>query len=102
MDRLYAIAGGLNKAFPDGNEPFKIVTRLAEECGELAAEVNHWERTGAKVKKLGEPSKENLAHEIQHVITAALQIALYYGVDKELEASLEASCENLKKEGFLK
>ena len=27
---------GYNRIFPDGNGPFKAVTRLAEECGEIA------------------------------------------------------------------
>ncbi len=57
MDKLYLIAKGLNKKFPIGNEPFQITTRILEECGEVAKEVNHWENSGVKVKKYGEPKK---------------------------------------------
>lgn len=101
MEKAMQVAKGLNQAYPDGNNPFKIITRLAEECGELAKEVNHWERTGIKVKKYGEPSKESLAGEIKNVITCALQAALYYGVEEELKVSLEKSYNNLKEKGFI-
>jgi NTP pyrophosphatase (non-canonical NTP hydrolase) len=50
IDKLYKIAEGLNVRFPDGNNPFMIVTRLAEECGEVATEVNHFEKKGVKVE----------------------------------------------------
>ena len=33
--KLYKIGEGLNTRFPDGNDPFMIVTPLAEECGEI-------------------------------------------------------------------
>jgi NTP pyrophosphatase (non-canonical NTP hydrolase) len=37
MERIKKINEGLRKRFPDGENPFQMVTRLAEECGELAA-----------------------------------------------------------------
>ena len=43
MDKLYKITKGIGKRFPEGVEPFQIVTRILEECGEVASEVNHWE-----------------------------------------------------------
>ena len=45
MERFYRMARGANRRFPGGNEPFQIVTRLLEKCGEVAAEVNLWEGT---------------------------------------------------------
>ncbi len=57
IDKLYKIAEALNARFPDGSDPFMIVTRLAEECGEVAAEVNHFERKGVKVERLGQPDR---------------------------------------------
>lgn len=101
IDKLYSISKGLNIAFPNGNEPFQIITRLAEECGEVAKEVNHWERTGAKVKKYGEPNKVDLAGEIKNVLTCALQVAIYYNVEDELEESINNSIEKLKSKGFI-
>ena len=56
-----AISVGLGRRFPNHNEPFQIMTRLLEECGELAEQVNHFEGTGVKREKHGEPDKAKLA-----------------------------------------
>ena len=40
LEKLYAITHGLNRRFPNGNDPFQIMTRLLEESGELAQMVN--------------------------------------------------------------
>lgn len=39
LKRLWEISRGMTRRYPEGDDPFKIVTRLAEECGELAAQV---------------------------------------------------------------
>lgn len=102
MDKIKDVVRGINKAFPDGNGPFQIITRLAEECGELAKEVNHWERTGNKVKKYGEPDKKKLAKEVQDVIRCALQVAFYYEIEAELDSSIDKAYEDLENEGWIK
>lgn len=101
MEKLKQLAVGLNHRYPDGNVPFQIVTRLAEECGEVASEVNHWENSGIKRQKHGEPSKQNMANEIKNVLSVAMQLALYYDVEAELDASLDASIASLTREGHL-
>ena len=40
MEKLKQLANGMNHRFPEGNEAFQITTRLLEECGEVAKEVN--------------------------------------------------------------
>ena len=52
IGKLYKIAEGLNNRFKDGDDPFYIVTRLAEECGEVASQVSHFEDKGVKTLKL--------------------------------------------------
>ena len=101
MDKLYTLAHGLLKRFPDGNEPYQLATRLAEECGEVASEVSHWENSGVKRQKYGEPSKENLAGEIKNVLSAAISIAIHYGIQDELEQSINNSISKLKSEGYI-
>jgi len=101
MDQLLDVARGLNKRFPSGNQPFQIIARLAEECGELAREVNIWEGTGIKPQKHGLPSKDNLAGEVKNVLTCALQVAIYYGVEEELEESILASYSRLQSQGHV-
>jgi NTP pyrophosphatase (non-canonical NTP hydrolase) len=102
MDRFYKMVEASNKRFPKGVEPFQMATRLLEECGEVAKEVNHWEDSGIKRQKYGEPSKEKLAGEIRQSIVELFKIAAYYAVEKELEESIEQSLERSRSEGLIK
>lgn len=101
MDKLYKMVEGYYKRFPKGVAPFQMVTRLLEECGEVASEVNHFENSGVKRLKHGEPSKEALAGEIKQAMTALLQIAVYYSVQEELKESIEDSLKRMKAEGHI-
>lgn len=82
-------------------DPFRIITRLAEECGELAAQVNHFEGSGIKNQKHGEPDKDKLAKEVQDVIRCTLQIVEHYNIETELEKSVNKSIKSLKKEKLI-
>ena len=101
LDNLWAISKGLSRRFPDGNTPFQTLTRLLEECGELAAQVNQFEGMGVKREKHGEPDRAHLAKEIRDVMVCALQIALHYQVEAELEAIIERSYERMQQEGWI-
>ena len=101
MERIKKINEGLGKRFPDGDNPFQMVTRLAEECGELAAQVNHFEGSGIKQQKHGQPDRAKLAKEVQDVLRCALQIATYYGIEAELEAAINTSYQRMKTEGLI-
>lgn len=101
IEKLYKIAAGLNKRFPDGNDPFMIVTRLAEECGEVASEVNHFERKGVKALPHGEPDRKKFAKEIQDIMRAVLHLTMYYGLEEELAASVEEYYQRVVDEGLV-
>lgn len=101
MDKLYQMVQGYFKRFPEGVEPYQMVTRLLEECGEVASEVNHFEGSGIKRQKHGEPSKEALAGEIKQALAALMQIAVYYSIEEELEQSIEASLKRMKEEKLI-
>lgn len=101
MDKLRRFARGLTARFPNGNEPFRIATRLSEECGEVASEVLHFEGGVVKMQKHAPPSREALAGEIRQVLCVAMQLAQYYGVEDEVEASIDASIARLEAEGYL-
>lgn len=101
MLELLKLAEGYKNRFPEGFEPFQMAARLLEECGEVAKEINHWENTGIKRLKYGEPSKENLASEIKQSLAALMQIALYYGIENELEVSVNESLTKMKNEGLI-
>ncbi len=101
LERLYRIVDGLNARFPGGDEPFRIVTRLCEEAGELASAVNHFEGTGVKRSKHGIPDPRMLAKEIQDVLRAALALARHYGVEDQLRSSIDDSFHKLLAEGYI-
>lgn len=98
MKKIYEVAAGHTARFPDGNEPYKIVTRILEECGEVASEVNHFEKSGIKTQKHGEPSKQKLADEVKQALLCMMQLVQYYGIEEELEQSVNNSLERIKKE----
>jgi NTP pyrophosphatase (non-canonical NTP hydrolase) len=100
MDKLYRMVQGYWKRFPKGVEPFQMVTRLLEECGEVASEVNLWEDSGIKRQRRGEPKKEDLAGEIKQALVALMNIAVYYKVENELEESINSSLELMEQEGL--
>ncbi len=101
LEELLTIAEGMKRRFPEGDEPFQIMTRLLEECGELAQVVNHFEGTGVKRKKYGEPDPNKLAKEVMDVLGCALQIALHYDIADGVEALLEDRYQRLTREGFI-
>src|SRR5688500_7481312 len=101
LDDLWLSILALARRFPDGQEPFRIVARLAEECGELAAEGNHREDTGIKRAKLGEPNAARTAKEIVDVMRSALQIATHYGLEAEVEAYIRDGVARAREEGLL-
>ena len=101
MEKLYMLVKGYYQRFPNGIEPFQMATRLLEECGEVASEINHWEGSGLKRIKRGEPSKMQLANEIKQALAALMQIAVYYSVEDELALSIENSLSKMKEERLI-
>jgi predicted enzyme related to lactoylglutathione lyase/NTP pyrophosphatase (non-canonical NTP hydrolase) len=101
LEELHTITEGMRRRFPRGNDPFQMMTRLLEECGELAQMVNHFEDTGVKQEKYGEPDPGKLAKEVMDVLGGALQVALHYGVVEDVEALLADRYQRLTQEGFI-
>lgn len=101
MERLFKLVEISNKRFPNGVEPYQMVARLLEECGEVASEVNLWEDSGIKRQKHGEPKKEDLANEIKQALRELFKIAKYYNVEKELEESIERSLASARSQGLI-
>ena len=91
LDKIRRINQHLEERFPKHNDPFHILARLMEECGELAEQVHLFEDVGVKRKKLGEPSRIALAKEAQDVLRAVLQLVDVYGASAELDQSIDRS-----------
>lgn len=101
MKRFYKMAEASNRRFPDGVKPYQMATRLLEECGEVATEINLWEDSRIKRQKHGDPKKENIANEIRQAMVELVKIAMYYHVEEELEAAIQMSLERSRAEGLI-
>ncbi len=101
FEQVRAVARGLNRRFPAGDDPFQMMTCLLEESGELAQQVNHFEGSGIKHEKYGEPDRAKLAKEIRDVLTCTARIMDHYGVAEEVAASLETIYQRLTRDGFI-
>jgi NTP pyrophosphatase (non-canonical NTP hydrolase) len=99
--KLKNIAEGRRKKFPEGNNPFKNVSRLCEEAGELAKAINHYEKQGSKVRRYGEIDKTEIAKEAVDVIQNVLAIILDYNLQPEFEHEIEESEQRLVSGGYL-
>ncbi|GER89713.1 hypothetical protein KDW_38750 [Dictyobacter vulcani] len=77
FEHIWQLVDAFNRRFPDGNTPFQLISRLAEECGELAEQVNMAEIHGIA-------SRFHFAKEIEDVIRATLTIARYYHLNVDL------------------
>jgi len=89
MERLYKIAKDLQMRFSEGHTPYQNVTRILEEAGEVAKEVNHFEGSGVKHLKHGEPSKKAMAKEVSQVMFNLVQLIDYYDLYDEFDAELK-------------
>ena len=96
FETVSAINQSLVRRFPHGNEPYQIMTRLLEEAGELAQQVNHFERSGTKQAKYGEPDRAHLAQEAKGVLLTLFQVVDYYDLHAELQASLDQMLTRLR------
>jgi hypothetical protein len=63
--------------------------------------VNHFEDTGVKRQKRGQPDKAALAKEVQDVMRTALGVARYYGIEWELKDSIDQTLQRLRDGGYI-
>ena len=98
---LTDVVAALDLRFPNHNEPFARISRLAEESGELAGAVNHAEGMGIKNEKHGEPDLSNLVKEVEDVLRAAIGIAQHYGVLERVRDSIARHHASYREQGFI-
>ncbi len=101
LEKIYKRVEGLDKIFPGSRDPFRMLGRLLEECGELAEQVHHFEDTGVKQQKHGKPDPQKMAKEMMDVITAVAALSEYYGLEGELERITERHYRQLIAEGHI-
>lgn len=98
---LVELVTALDRRFPDHNSALARVSRLCEETGEVASAVNHTEGMGIKHDKHGPPDTANLVKELQDVLRATVGLAVHYGVETELVASIHHHRTRYQDMGFL-
>ena len=101
IQKLYKICEALESRFPGESDPFRILARLMEESGELANQAHLRESVGRKRDVHGDPDDDNLAKELQDIMTAVLDIARHYGIESGLEACVDASFRQAVSEGLI-
>lgn len=101
FEMIYKRAEGLNKIFPGHDDPFRILARLLEECGELAEQVHHFEDVGVKQQKHGKPDRQKMAKEMMDVLTAVASLSAHYGVEDDLQSITEHHYRQLIAEGHI-
>lgn len=98
--KLRKISEGLDRKFPGGNDPFRILARLMEESGELAQEVHHFEGLKGHHRQ-DPPDKDHLAKECMDILTAVLHVANVYDADAALLARIDAHYDRVVSEGLV-
>ncbi|MEU8502893.1 hypothetical protein ACIP46_27490 [Streptomyces lavendulae] len=100
LDDLAALTAGAVERFPRHNDAFHLVSRLAEESGELAQQVNHMEGMGRKREAHGEPDPDHLTKEVLDVVRCAVAIAAHYGCLANLRTLTSAKLDSYRREGW--
>lgn len=88
LDQLYEISTHYARKFPEGDTPLGYLSRLTEELGEIAVEVQRLEGAPAKIAKHGTGSLTDLASEVEDLIHTALGLIRHYNAEAELDAVL--------------
>lgn len=63
FEKVLKVAEAQTKRFPNGDQLFKIISRILEESGEVAWELNHYERSGISTERNNKDGKQELVHE---------------------------------------
>ncbi|MCX5269501.1 MazG nucleotide pyrophosphohydrolase domain-containing protein [Streptomyces sp. NBC_00199] len=101
LNEVRLIAAGAIERFPRHNDIFHLVSRLAEETGEVAQQINHLEGMGVKRERHGEPDVGDLAEEILDVVRCAVTIALHYHCVDDLRRLTAEKLASYRREGWV-
>ncbi|WP_154796400.1 AAA family ATPase [Occultella kanbiaonis] len=96
-----SIAEGYAAAFPDGDDPLRILARMTEELGEVASAVAHLERHGAKVAKHGEPDVQQFADEVEDLVHNAFALLRAYGAEQAFDRAVAGTLRRLRDSGHV-
>lgn len=89
LNKLIRLAELRRQRFPEEEDIFRKMTRLFEECGELAQAVNHFEDVGVKAQKYGPASRDKVASELRDVFNTAVDILNHYQLGEEFRQTID-------------
>lgn len=102
LSKISLVAQAQTKRFPNGDEPFKIVSRLLEESGEVSWELNHYERNNISLMRNCRDNKENLITETYQVMIALNQLLQYYDLSDLFARKIEEVYKEYQDKGYIK
>lgn len=102
LSKISLVAQAQTKRFPNGDEPFKIVSRLLEESGEVSWELNHYERKNISFMRNCRDNKENLVTETYQVMIALNQLLQYYDLSDLFTRKIEEVYREYQDKGYIK
>lgn len=102
LTKISLVAQAQTKRFPNGDEPFKIVSRLLEESGEVSWELNHYERKNICIEQNCKENKENLVAETYQVMIALNQLLQYFDLSDEFVSRVEYVYKEYQDKGYIK
>ena len=99
--KVQRVAEAQTKRFPEGNDPFKIGCRIAEEVGEVIWELNHYERKNIPLAKNCAEGKDELVKETYQVFIALNQLLQYFDLSSAFENRIDEVYEEYVDKGFI-
>lgn len=107
-DRRHRCWNNYGRSQRDGINVIRMETLRFASCPDYwrnaerwLKQVNHFEGTGIKRQKYGEPDTTKLAKEVSQVVRCALEVATYYGIENRVEAEFSSSYQWLKTRGYI-
>lgn len=85
LNQLYEISTHYARKFPEGDSALGYLSRLTEELGEIAVEVQRLEGAPAKIAKHGRGNLPDLASEVEDLIHTALGLIQHYRAEAEFD-----------------
>lgn len=95
MAEVTRLVRALSRKFGDGADPYRALASVAEELGEVAAEINKNQGGGAKAVQGKKPVAGQLQEEVGDLLLSVFYLAS--ALDVDLEAEMRAKIERLNK-----
>jgi NTP pyrophosphatase (non-canonical NTP hydrolase) len=101
IEKVFTVAKAQSNRFPEGDYPFNIVSRLLEEGGEVAWELNHYARKGISIDRFNPDGKRELVYETYQVMIALCQLMQYFNLEDDLKKRMDEVHQEYLNKGYL-